>query len=130
MAGPYTIDAIVDILQASTSSVIADQRGRTLPENSRVRIYANRETIEVTATVTVGSDEIVSDGSMAIQATIGNTPIVPDNLIADTFGFAGDEIVIRGRNTAAAAAREIRVLVFVTPVDDDVLQQAMNRAGV
>jgi len=127
MAGPYTIDNITDVAQASTASILTAERGRTLAEASRVKIYANRETTEISYGITVGATEVNSNAGARINATIGDGPIVPDDLITDTFGMAGDEIVILARNTAAAAAREARVLIFVTPVDDDALQQAMAR---
>jgi len=127
MSGPYTVANITDVALSSTASLLAAEAGRTLAEPSRVKIYANRETVDVTMTITVGPDQVASDLPPAIQATIGAIPIVPDNLIVDTFGDSGDEIVIRARNSDAAAAREARVLVLVTPIDDDALQQAMAR---
>jgi len=129
MAGPYTISVVADVAQASTESILRDQRGRTLAEPSRIKCYANRETVEVSFNSTVGADEVTSDAGAAINTTDGDGPIVPDDLLFDTFGFAGDEIVIRARNTAAAAAREARLLVFVIPVSDDMLQRAMNSMG-
>lgn len=126
MAGPYTVTNITDVPQASTSSLLVEEAGRTLAEPSRIKIYANRETTEVTFTITVGPDQVSSDAPAAINATIGDTPIIPDNLLVDTFGDTGAEIVIRARNTAAAASREARVIVMVIPVDDDALQRAMG----
>jgi len=126
MAGPYTISVIEDVVQNSVSSILRDQRGRTLPEASRLVGYANRETTEITFNVLVGAEDIVQDGFPRVQASIGLGPIIPDDLLFDTFGMPGDEIIVRARNTAAAANREARVLIFVTPIDDDALQRAMG----
>jgi len=125
--GPYTVDANFDVPLASTESIIRGEQGRTLSEPSRVQIYANRESIDIFYTITVGPDQITSDLSASINAVIGDMPIIPDDLIADTFGDTGAEIIIRARNVDAAAAREARVYVFVTPIDDDILRNAMAR---
>lgn len=129
MAGPYTISVIADVAISATESILRDQRGRTLSEASRIKCYANRETVALFFNSTIGSDEVTSDAVAAINATDGDGPIVPDDLLFDTFGGAGDEIVIRVRNTDAAAAREGRVLLFIIPIDDDVLQRAMGMLG-
>lgn len=129
MAGPYTITNITDVPLSSTSSLLTAERGRTLAEASRVKIYANRETSNIVFNITVGADQVNSDAPAKINATVGDSPLIPDDLIADTFGDAGAEIVILARNADAAAAREARVIVFVIPVDDDALQQVMNRIG-
>ena len=126
MAGPYTISVIEDVPSNSVSSILRDQRGRTLPEPSRIVGYANRETIAISLNVLVGADDVVQDGTPRVQASLGNGPIIPDDRLFDTFGNAGDEIIVRARNTDGADAREARVTIFITPVDDDALQRAMG----
>lgn len=126
MASPYTISVIADVLQNSVESILRDQRGATLPEDSMIKGYANRETTEITYNVLIGGEDVVSDGVAAIQPTVGNGPIIPDDLLFNTFGRAGQEILIRARNSAAAAAREARVTIFVIPIDDFALQRAMD----
>jgi len=118
MARPYTISVIEDVAQASTSSILRNSRGITVTEPSRVQIYANRETTEITMNITVGADILLEDGFAAIQATIGQGPVIPDDIIVDSFAGQGDEIIVRARNSAAAAAREARVLIRVTPIND------------
>ncbi len=131
MAGPYSMDRIRDVPLATQESLLTDKRGRVLPEDARVKVYANRETVDVTFTITVGSEEVLASGAgAAINATAGDVPSTRDDLIADTFGFAGDEVLILANNADAAAAREARVIVFVTPVSDDALQNAMNMLGI
>ena len=127
MPGPYTLTNITDVALSSTVSLLVSEQGRTLPEPSRVKIYANRETVDMLFNITIGSRQVLSDAPARVNATVGDMPILPDDLVVDSFGDAGDEIVIRARNADAVAAREARVLVMVTPVDDDVLQQAMSR---
>jgi len=126
MAGPYTITNITDVPLSSTSSLIAGERGRTLLEASRVKIYANRETVAILFNITLAGESLIQDGVSAVQATAGQGPSIRDDLLIDSFGDAGDELVIRAANSDAAAAREARVVIFVIPVDDNALQQAMN----
>jgi len=126
MPGPYTITRVADVAQASTESIISGERGRTLDEPSRVQIFANRETTEILYNITLGGESLLQDGISAINATDGDAPSTRDDKIVDTFGIAGAELVIRAANSAAAAAREARVIIFVTPLDDVALQKAMG----
>jgi len=125
MPGPYTITNITSVPIASTSSLLQGEPGRIVPEASRVRCYANRETVNILFDTTVGDSRVTSRAPAVVQAAAGVMPVIPDNLLFDTFANAGDEIVIIAASTDAAA-REARVIVFITPVDDDVLQRAMN----
>lgn len=125
----YTITNITDIPLSSTASLLASEFGRTLTELSRVRIYANRETVDITMTATVGPDQVLQNAISAINAVVGSAPSTRDDLLVDTFGQAGAEIVIIGRNADVAAAREARVIVAVTPVDEDRMQQLMAEMG-
>jgi len=130
MAGPYTLDRVRDIPISSSESLFADKRGRVLAEPSRIKLYANRETVDVTFNVTIGAEEAVAAGGIAaVNATAGDAPSTRDDLILDTFGNIGDEILILATNADAAAAREARVICFVIPVDDNALQMAMGMLG-
>jgi len=126
MAGPYTVDNVTDIPLSDSASLLVGERGRTLAEPSRVVIYANRETNAVTFDITLGPDQLMSQGIAAIAAAAGSAPSTRDDKIVDSFGNAGDEIIIRASNSDAAAAREARVIVFVTPVRDDMLMKVMD----
>lgn len=125
MAAPRTITNITDVGIGATESLIAGEQGRTLMEPSRVQIYANQENVNVSFTITIGADQVASAAAASIQATAGVMPIAPDDLLVDSFGDRGDEIVIRAQNTDAAAS-EARVRVLVTPLDDVTLQRAMD----
>jgi len=125
MAGPYSMAVIEDVALNSVSNILRNERGRTLAEPSLIKIYANREDTDITFNVTVGAESTLEDGISAINATAGTAPIIPDNLLITTLGNAGDEIVIRARNVNAAA-REARVIIFVTPLDDEALIRAQE----
>lgn len=125
MGSPKTITNITDVGIGATASLLAAEAGRTLQEPSRVKIYANQENVNVSFTITIGAEQVASAAVAAIQAAVGVMPIVPDNLLVESFGDVGDEIVIRAQNTDAAAS-EARVTVFVTPIDDVTLLRAME----
>jgi len=115
----YSLTAIEDIpLSDSIANLFANQGGRTLAEPSLVVLALNAEDVDVSAGIRVGSTEVLSALSrVTLQATVGVLPILPDDIIAQTFAQAGDEIIVSGNNNDAAAARELRGIVFVIPVN-------------
>ena len=125
MAGPITVTNITDVGINATASLLAGEAGRVLPEPSLVKIYANQENVNVSFTVSIGGRLVADDAPAAIQATVGQMPIIPDNILVNTLGVDGDEIVIRARNVDAAAS-EARVIVFITPIDDAALIKAQE----
>jgi len=127
MASPYTISRVQDVGIGATENIIQGLTGRTLVAPSRVQIALNRENVNVSFTVLVGAERVMLDGGARVNPTAGDLPILPDDLIIDTFGRGGDEIVINANN-ADAAASEARVIIKVTELDDVALQRAMNIA--
>jgi len=129
MAGPYTMAQITDVTIGGSDSLLTAKQGRVLPEDSRVRVFANRESVDVTFGITIGASEVLAALSgAAVNATVGDVPSTRDDLLVDTFGFAGDEILILAAN-ANAALQEARVIVWVDPVDDNALKTAMGLLG-
>lgn len=128
MAGPYTITQIFDIpLSDNIDDLLTGKRGRVLPEASLVEVALNVEDVDVSVGVLIGATDALSAGSrVTLQATVGVMPIFPDDAIIRTFGDAGDEIIISAVNADAAAAREVRAVVRVTPIDDVMLMNAVK----
>lgn len=128
MAVPYTMTRVQDVAIGATENIIQGLTGRSLVAPSRVQIALNRENVNVSFTVLVGSERVMLNGAAAVQATAGVLPILPDDMYIDTFGKPGDEIIVDATNVDAAAS-EARVIIKVTEVDDVILQRAMNMAG-
>lgn len=128
MAVPYSIIVVADVTIGGTDSIISGESGRTLIAPSRVQIYANREGVDITYTITLGGNRILLDGGAAINTVVGDIPILPDDGIADTFGGQGDELVILASN-ANAALQEARVVIRITELDDNALAMAMQTLG-
>jgi len=125
MGIPYTMNAVIDVPIAGASSLLDGQSGRVLAEASRVRIFLNRESTDITYSVLIGKENVLEAGGGAVINTVdGDLPSTRDDLMIDTFGGAGDEVLIRAANVNAAL-QEARAIVMVTPVDDVVLQKAM-----
>jgi len=120
MARPYTITVINDIPLGSTiQNLIEGRSGRVLDEASRVRVYATRETVDVTMGFTLGREQVLPAGSVtAINTVAGSLPSRQDDLITETLGAELDEIIIQGVNADGAAARELRLIVDVISVAD------------
>lgn len=124
---PYTITAIEDIpLSDDNDNILLGKRGQTLTEKAIVLVALNRETVDVTAGVTVGTTDVLSAGSaVTVQATVGVLPVLPDDIIVTTMGNDKDEIIVSGRNADAVAARELRAIVKVIAIEDQALLQAV-----
>jgi len=123
MAGRYSIIVVRDIpLDTIQRNIAADEPGIFLKEPAVIRIYATRETTDVTIGVTIGQDVALPVGSPAnISTVIGSLPSRQNDLLVKTGGEVGDTILIQGQNVDGAAARELRVLIDVTPVEDEAL---------
>lgn len=120
MSAPYQIAVINDVpLNSTVESLLLGRPGFTLNEPSRVRVYATRETVDVLLGLIVGQAIVMPNGSPAnISTVIGSLPSIQDDLWAEGFGIAGDDIIIQAVNNDGVAAREARVLVKVVAVDD------------
>lgn len=119
MARPYTITIVNDIPLASTvQNLVEGRSGRVLDEPSRVRVYATRESVDVTMGFILGREEVLPAGSVTNISTVaGSLPSRQDDLITETLGDVGNEIIIQGVNVNAAA-QELRLLIDVISIDD------------
>lgn len=119
MSNPYQIAVVNDVpLTSTVESLLLGRPGFTLNEPSRVMVYATRESVDVTMGLIVGQAIIMPNGSPAnINTVAGSLPSIQDDLWAEGFGLAGDDIIIQAVNVNAAA-QEARVLVKVVSVDD------------
>jgi len=125
-----SIAAIEDIpLAGSVDNVLADKPGITLNEPSRVRLFVSRETVDVEVAITVGGSNVYPRGPAALNAVVGTLPSTQDDLLIDIMAQRNDTIIVEATNKDAAAAREVRVLAFITPVTDAVLSSAMSIRG-
>jgi len=128
----YSLIAINDIaIDAQITNLFADQGGRILTEPSLVTIAVNGEDVDISIGIRIGTTEVLRAGSrVTLQATVGVLPIMPDDVIAQVIGVKDDEIIVSARNADAAAAREVRGVILVTPLSDVGVQKAIQPTRV
>lgn len=98
-----------------TSTPLQDQAWtyRRLPFRAQVQIWQKCTDANVVSSVVIGSDLVQQESPVNSGGTAG---VFPDQLpIMDTYyGDAGDEIMIRNRETAGGTPT-VNTLVIVTP---------------
>lgn len=113
MGRPKTLVIIEDLaIGASGVDILREQADALLDEDSIVAIYENRESVDVTTQAKIGSDEVKPLGPSAVNATVGDVPITPDDRTVFSLGRAGERIQIPATN-ANAAAQEARATVLI-----------------
>jgi hypothetical protein len=98
---------------AATSNVLAGSVYEYLPFDCLVEIGVVDDTNgEQRVTILSGSDVLMEESPVSIQ---NRFPVYPDDYAVSDYAQAGDRLVIRTRNTGAAA-RTLRWAVKITPV--------------
>lgn len=117
--GSYSIKLNRDVPLGETENLLAGLEGRTLEEDSVVVLFLNQEAVSGSWQITVGSRQVLQQNAIAtLQATVGVMPIIPDDVAILTTGEKGQEIIVNATNGDGAAAREMRLSLFVIPVGE------------
>lgn len=82
------------------ANALSGKSAEFLQEDSIVRLYAQASAVGMNVTLLVGSEVGIEDQEIGAQ---NRMPIVPDDLMAEVGGFAGDRIVVKLHNTTAGA---------------------------
>lgn len=129
---PVALTAVEDIaLASSVQDILANIPGGQLAEESLVIIALNGETPDIRAQISIGTNQILPESRVTVQATAGVLPITPDDVIVASFGTKGDQITIRGSNQDVAASRELRAKVQIFPTSDiELLAQGLRGLGI
>ncbi len=109
---PYLSDNQTVGIGAVVANVLVGKFGRVLGENSKVSIAVTAQLVSLFVTVLVGSDIIIED--QEVPAT-NAPPRNPEDILVQTVGQLGDEIIVKLRN-ANAATNDSRVSVFLEPI--------------
>jgi len=87
-----------------------------LSQNSRVQVFG----IDTSAVAGVGELEIFFGSEIQLPQVQPNIaaagPIVPDDLLVDDFGAAGDRLVVRATETGGALGTTLNVMVKIDPI--------------
>ncbi len=109
---PYLSDFRDIGIAGIVANVLDGKFNRVLQENSKVTIAMTSELVSQFATVIVGRELLVD--AQEVPAT-NASPRNPEDIIAQTVGRAGEEVIIGVRN-GNAAANESHVAVFIEPL--------------
>lgn len=123
----YTIAKIEDIpIAGNIDNIVEGLQGITLRQASRVRVWLSREDVLVSAGVNIGGVQVLQTGAPTPLNTVaGNMPQIENDLMVEVLASANDLIIISGANSNAAA-KELRVLIQVLPLDDVLLMTAIK----
>lgn len=109
---PYLSDFRDLGIAGIVANVLDGKFNRVLQENSKVTVAMTSELNSQFATVIVGRELLVD--AQELPAT-NASPRNPEDIIAQTVGRAGEEVIIGARN-GNAAANELHTAVFIEPI--------------
>jgi len=109
---PYLSDSQTVGIGAVVANVLVGKFGRVLGENAKISVGVTGELASLFATVLVGNDIIMEDQEVPnTNASVRN----PEDILVQTVGQVGDEIIVKLRN-ANAATNDARTSVFIEPI--------------
>lgn len=94
------------------ANVLAEKFNRVLQENSKVTVAMTGSVVSGFATVIVGRELLVDAQEIPDTAA---SPRNPEDILSQTVGRAGEEVIIGIRN-ANAGANVIRTHVYIEPI--------------
>ncbi len=120
MGEPYTLQQTTDLaIAASGIDILREQATALVDEDSVALVFANRESVDVTLQIKSGKIEAMPLAGAAINAVLGDVPIIPDDLMVRTTVKQGERIQVLGTNVNAAP-QELRVTVWIVSALDAV----------
>jgi len=121
--------AVVTTLSAGEKNpnLIVGKVGEQLPAGPTVvQIFLTRSSPLVTFVITIGASNVYPDpGPANINAVDGSLPSTQDDEVISVVSTGAEKIVIAATNTDAGD-QEARVLLKMTPIDDQLLVQAVR----
>lgn len=85
---------------ATVVNIFADALHYRLKGLCKVLLYATASAVGLNASLYVSDELFLDDQEVSAQ---NRMPLVPDDFVCEAAGKAGDEIVVRWRNTTAGA---------------------------
>lgn len=99
------------------ANLLAGNQFEFLGQNARVQVFAIQDSTGLAGVaeleVFFGSELQFPQSRVNLVAT---GPTVPDDLVVDDFGAAGDRLVVRGTETGGALGATLVVLVKIDPI--------------
>ena len=88
---------------------------RVLQEPSKVTVAQVCDG-DVATTIIVGRELLMDDQDTLIESAAGASPRNPEDILAQTIGRAGEEIIVKVRNTDTVNAQTVKTNVYIEPI--------------
>ena len=100
------------LANSQVDNILAGKLHEFLPEDSVVRLACVAAAAGVRTSFLVGGEATVQDQEIS---EANRWPVIPDDIVAEAAGFAGDRILVSLRNTTGATI-VVQSVVDVEPV--------------
>ncbi len=109
---PFLSDNQAVLTTVVVANVLAEKFNRVLQENSKVTVAMTGSLVSGFATVIVGRELLVDAQEIPDTAA---SPRNPEDILSQTVGRAGEEVIVGVRN-GNALANVIRTHVYIEPI--------------
>lgn len=109
---PFLSDVRTILTTIVVANALEGKFGRVLQENSKVSVAITSSLVSLFATVLVGNEVLIEDQEVPDTAA---APRNPEDVLVQTVGQLGDEVIVKLRNQNAATVTS-RVSVFLEPI--------------
>lgn len=100
---------------AVVANILEGKFNRVLQEPSKVSV-AQVCDADVAATIIVGRELLMDDQLTLIQSAAGASPRNPEDIIVQTVGRVGEEVIIKVRNVDTVNPQVVRTNVYIEPI--------------
>lgn len=107
---PMMSDLSTLAANAVSANVASGKLYEAVPENSAVRLYATSSVADSRVSLSVGGQQVIND---ELLSGANRFPVIPDDLVTEVGGFAGEKIFLTFRAVTAAS---IKWLIALEPV--------------
>jgi len=112
---PFLSDNRTLAAGAVVANVLDGKFNRVLQENSKVTVAQVCDG-DVASTIIIGRELLMDDQLTLIESVAGGSPRNPEDIIAQSVGRAGEEVIVKVRNTDAANAQTVKTNVYIEPL--------------
>jgi len=112
---PFLSDSRTLAAGVVVANVLDGKFNRVLQSPSKVTVAQVCDG-DVASTIIVGRELLMDDQLTLIESAAGASPRNPEDIIAQTVGNTGEEVIIKVRNTDAAAAQTVKTNVYIEPI--------------
>lgn len=109
---PFLSDVRTVAIGGVVANVLEGKFNRVLQENSKVTVAMTAELVDGFGTIVVGRELLMDDQELP-NTNAG--PRNPEDILAQTVGRAGEEIIVKLRN-ANALTNDVRTNVYIEPI--------------